>query len=81
MLSYNKNVGENVGETIRKKVGERYKSIQEQMQLNPFITAAQLSEKLSVVPRTIERDLANMQKYSMIIREGSDNGGRWIVIK
>ena len=51
------------------------------MQLNTFITAAQLSEKLSVVPRTIERDLANMQKYSMIIREGSDNGGRWIVIK
>lgn len=70
------------GRTIaqRKKV-ERYRTIAELIKENPFITAAQLSEKLTVVHRTIQRDLADMQKSGVLVREGDKNGGRWIIKK
>ena len=48
---------------------------------NPYITAVQLSEKLVVSDRTIERDIAKLQENKELIREGDRNRGRWIVIK
>ncbi|MBQ9674585.1 MAG: hypothetical protein IJV42_01520 [Bacteroidaceae bacterium] len=40
-----------------------------------------MSEVLSVTQRTIERDLAALQKKRVIIREGNVKSGRWVVIK
>ncbi len=89
----NKDVGDNVGDNVgdsdekktltatQKKIAERYNAILEIINNNPFITAIQLSEKLYVSDRTIERDIANLQEIGTLIREGSDNGGRWIIIK
>lgn len=89
----NKNVGENVGKnvgsdvgnealtTTQKKIAERYNAILEIIKSDPFITAVQLSEKLSVSDRTIERDIAKLQVSGVLIREGDKNGGRWIIIK
>ena len=36
---------------------------------------------LSVVKRTVERDLSAMQKKGVLIREGNTSAGRWVVIK
>ena len=85
----NNNVGENVGSdvgnealtTTQKKIAERYNAILEIIKSDPFITAVQLSEKLSVSDRTIERDIAKLQVSGVLIREGDKNGGRWIIIK
>ena len=51
------------------------------MKSHPYITAIQLSEKLAVSDRTIERDIAKLQEDRMLNREGDRNRGRWIVIK
>ena len=75
------NVGRNVGNTNRSKMAERYESILELIKENSFITAAQLSEKLSIPHRTVQRYLANMQKLGLLIREGDRNGGRWLAVK
>ena len=75
------NVGNDVGNATQKKIAERYIAIKEIIKENPFITALQLSEKLDVSDRTIERDIAKLQEASMLIREGDRNRGRWIVLK
>lgn len=73
-------LNKNVGDFPRKKVAERYEAIRDLIKKNPSISAQQLSVELSVSDRTIERDLAKLQEIGSIIREGSDNGGRWIII-
>jgi ATP-dependent DNA helicase RecG len=40
-----------------------------------------MSETLSVSQRTIERDLAALQKMGVLKREGKDNDGIWIIKK
>ena len=44
-------------------------------------TSATLSKKLSVTPRTIQRDLDTLQRLGVIYRVGSDKDGHWEVIK
>ena len=44
---------------------------------NPFISAQQMS----VVKRTIERDLADLQKKGILIREGNTSAGHWEIIE
>ena len=40
-----------------------------------------LSQVISVVQRTIERDLAAMQKMVVLISEGKTSAGHWVVIQ
>ncbi len=40
-----------------------------------------MSPVLSVVVKTINRDLAAMQKMGILIREGNKSAGHWIVIE
>ena len=44
---------------------------------NPFVSA----QEMSVVKRTIERDLAAMQKMGVLIREGNTSAGHWVIIQ
>ena len=46
---------------------------------NPFF-GKQTSEILSVSQRTIERDLAALQKIGVLKREGKDNDGLWVMV-
>lgn len=48
---------------------------------NPFISAQEMSVVLSVVHRTIQRDLSTMQKMGILIREGNTSAGHWVVIQ
>lgn len=47
---------------------------------DPFISSNRMSEVLSVVNRTIQRDLAAMQKMGILVREGNTSAGHWVVI-
>ena len=44
------------------------------------ISTQQMSVVLSVVKRTIERDLSAMQKMGVLIREGNTSAGHWVVL-
>lgn len=46
----------------------------------PSITAKQMSETLSVSPRTVERDLSTLKEKGVLKREGKDNNGMWIIL-
>ncbi|WP_277221194.1 MarR family transcriptional regulator [Peptoniphilus vaginalis] len=47
---------------------------------NPNLTSIELSEKIGVTKRTIERAFKSLQEKNMIERIGSKRDGNWIVI-
>ena len=74
-------VGGNVGDKDDTKLTERQEGILNLIKENAHVSANEMSEVLSVTQRTIERDLAALQKKRVIIREGNVKSGRWVVIK
>ena len=63
-----------------KKLTERQQKILNLIKESPTITGKQMSEILSVNQRTIERDLAALQKIGVLKREGKDNDGLWVMV-
>ncbi|MBO4875648.1 MAG: hypothetical protein J5542_10125 [Bacteroidales bacterium] len=75
----NQNVGDNVGVVSVMELTERQKKILSLIKDNPYISATQMSVMLSVIKRTIERELAVMKKNGIIYREGNTRTGRWVI--
>ena len=87
------NVGNNVGNDVASNVvssvvsvsqvqlTERQQEIYKLIKANSFISSKQMSVVLSVVHRTIQRDLAALQKAGIIIREGNTSAGHWVLLK
>ena len=48
---------------------------------NPRVSAQEMSQKLSVTLRTVQRDLAILQEANIIRREGSPFTGIWVVLE
>ena len=71
----------NVGNMSETKLTERQRFILSSIKKNPLITGKEMSETLSVTQRTIERDLAAMQKAGIIRHEGKVNAGVWVVLE
>ena len=44
------------------------------------ITAKEMSQRLSLTSRTVQRDIATLTKLGMIIREGGRYDGIWKVV-
>ena len=65
----------NVGNMSETNLTERQRFILSTIKANPFVTGKEMSETLSVTQRTIERDLAAMQKAGIIRHEGKVNAG------
>ena len=74
-------VGVNVGDVSEIKLSDRQQIIVSIIRSNPTVSAKQMSETLSVTSRTIERDLAVMQKAGVIRHEGKDNTGVWVILE
>mgnify|MGYP002857658822 CR=1 FL=1 len=74
------NVGENVGDDIWNKLTDRQYFIIKELYKSPTTSAKIMSERLSVSPRTIERDLQKLTAMGVITHEGSDFGGEWKVL-
>ena len=70
----------NVVKTHSSQLSERQITIIELMFLNPSISAKEMSQKLSLTSRTIERDIAKIKKLGIVEREGDDHGGTWKVL-
>jgi predicted HTH transcriptional regulator len=60
---------------------ERQKIICQMIEDDPSVSSKQMSQVLSVDPRTVQRDLAVMQKKGVLIREGNTSAGRWVFNK
>ena len=60
---------------------ERQREIIRMTNKNERISAAEMSRVLSVVVRTIRRDLNEMQEKGIIKRDGNTSAGKWIILK
>ena len=80
MTNVGGDVGDYVGGRNTTKLTERQEKIRNLIKGNSHISANEMSEVLSVTQRTVERDLAAMQKNGVIIREGNVKSGRWFFI-
>ena len=74
------NVGDNVGEGRKVKLTERQRKIYHLIAAVPDISASRMSEICATTQRTIERDLAVMQKNNIIRHEGKAKTGHWVVL-
>ncbi len=66
----------NVGNMSEANLTERQRLILSSIKENPYVTGKEMSETLSVTQRTIERDLAMLQKTGIIRHEGKVNVGK-----
>ena len=80
MLNVTDNVGSDVGSLSVVQLTERQRKMANIIKENPFVSAQEMSVVLSVVKRTIERDLATMQKMGVLIREGNTSAGHWVLL-
>lgn len=71
----------NVVSLSQVQLTDRQKKMVNLIKDNPFISAQEMSVVLSVVHRTIQRDLATMQKLGVLIREGNTSAGHWVIIQ
>ena len=78
MMNVTSDVSSSVSSLSTVQLTDRQKKIRELIQKDSFISAQQMSVVLSVVPRTIWRDLADLQKKGVLIREGNTSAGHWI---
>ena len=65
-------VSSNVGSSSVVQLTERQKKIREIILKDSYISTQQMSVVLSVVKRTVKRDLADLQKKGVLIREGDN---------
>ena len=72
-------VGEHDGDMSETKLTERQQKILNLIKKDPTITGKQMSETLSVSQRTVERDLSALKEKGVLVREGKDNDGIWII--
>lgn len=73
-------VGSDVGSMSTTQLTERQKEIVRLIRNNDHISATDMSVVLSVVKRTIERELAKLQEMGVITHEGNTSAGRWVVL-
>lgn len=86
-----KNVGNNVGnnagnnvikkDTKKKSAQDRRQNILGLMIDDSKITIPQLSKKLNVSAKTIERDIEKLKEENKIYRQGNSRDGTWIVLE
>ena len=85
MMNVGNNVASNVVSSVvsvsQFQLTERQREIYKLIKANSFISSKQMSVVLSVVHRTIQRDLAALQKAGIIIREGNTSAGHWVLLK
>ena len=62
------------------QLSDKQKEICKMLRANPKMTVGQLAEVLAVAKRTLERELANLQKMGVLVREGNTSAGHWVLL-
>ena len=63
----------------QKKLSKTDRSIMEKMSANPSVTYIDLSEECSVSESTVLRSIRKLKQMGLVVREGSDKNGSWII--
>jgi ATP-dependent DNA helicase RecG len=72
------NIQDDILKTVAQTTGIKYADeILTLIRMNPKITAAEMSEKLSIKLRNTRYILTEMKNKNIIIRKGSDKKGEW----
>jgi ATP-dependent DNA helicase RecG len=79
--SDNENVVKNVANDVAKNLTERQQIIVKFMCDLPTITAEEMSQRLSVAQRTIQRDIQALTKSGIVRREGGRSDGKWLIVE
>lgn len=77
VLKMSERKSENVRE---KKKNVRERRILDLIKANGSITLQQIATELGVNERTIRRDIVMLKDRGVIVREGGDFGGKWVII-
>lgn len=62
-----------------KKGAERKQAIIEILKKNPAITQTQLMEEMNLTRKQVQKDMRELQKEGVLVREGTNRSGRWMV--
>lgn len=81
MMNVADDVADDVTSLSPMQLTERQREIIRMINENERISAAEMSRVLSVVVRTIRRDLNEMQEKGIIKREGNTSAGKWIILR
>lgn len=79
VLNEKANVVKDVVKDVVKNLTERQQLILKLIQANVTISAAEMSQTLNATSRTVQRDIAELQKLGILEREGSKFNGRWVI--
>ena len=70
--------------TVRTKLvamNEREKNIYEIIKSNNTVTTEEISVMLDTTARTVVRYIRSLREKGYIVREGSNNSGKWNILK
>ncbi len=67
-------------EKEKNKKNKRKQAIVGLIRSNPSMKIDEIAEKLGVNEKTIRRDLKELRDNNIIIREGGNYGGRWVIL-
>lgn len=79
MLNEKANVVKDVVKDVIKNLTDRQRLILKLIQANVTISAAEMSQTLNATSRTVQRDIAELQNFGILEREGSKFNGRWVI--
>ena len=74
------NVTENVTDNVTEKLSERQRKIIEIISADPKISAEKIAKAVGVSSRTVKRDLLELTKKQIIVREGNDKDGERTIV-
>ena len=79
-IEFRKAAGETSGKTSGKMSGKTSGKILALVKVDGYITIPELSQKIGVTERTIERNLQKLQQDNLLKRVGGAKGGHWEVV-
>lgn len=80
-IEFQKGVAKMSGKTSAKMSGKTPGKILALIQKDEYITIPELSQKIGVTERTIERNLQKLQQDKLLKRVGGAKGGHWELIE
>ena len=75
-----KAVTENVTDNVTEKLSDRQRKIIEIISADPKISAEKIAKAVGVSSRTVKRDLLELTKKQIIVREGNDKDGERTIV-
>lgn len=73
--------GDNEGDIEGVILSEKEKLVLNAIQNNPAISVSKMVTKIGIPKSTLERIIKGLKTKKIVMRDGPDNGGKWIILK